>query len=1411
MDINFYLQSFESSVRNYAGNDPLDPWDKFVEFLELRLPSEEKCGISVVLDRLVQTFLQDKRYHNDTRFVNHCIKCASFHSEAGQVFSSMYSEGVGTHCAMFYVSWAQHLEQKGLLAQALQVYQRAVENQAEPLDTVQQYCRLFQSKTEKSQTVASDARNPLQNSQIVNQNPQQREPVQLQCKELENLPTDRTVRIVSRSENNPKPSSGSVEYVSMYCVKEVQGDGYELCFEELRARRYFSQRKHQEELKHQEEALKKYEEEKEEIKRLTRQLEELDSKLNTESDQISQPTHHPQAFHSVSCNVQKPVEPSNTWSLSERPAPCSAPGPLSVSLSQRPASPAHVGGSEQNQATAPERPLLSLRKSESHLLRERSLFPADRCSLTAVQPSFQRPPHTDPDTHPADATQPPSWRAEGTSVGADASLCMRPTGQFDPLPGTRTAPLPPDRLTRAAWHLADVCSSRAERSLLDATVQQGAALPRDAFAGAEGDATTDNVIMDMFQAPTLLQDTFFNITSQAPDASFEKSCCSTGSAPSVKPPSLAPFRIYQDESDGDRGVDVVKAKPMAPRPLMEIPVSKGLSVGVESLSDDSAIWGPRYSSVATCPSITRDFTLDTHLVSTPLHPTAPYTSLDLLENVPRDFSGAEENPFLRQPTKLSPILEQSPSEEKPSEGAECTMRGQGTIVGEGVCLPQQSHTFSLSQHNQTSCSISRNPLAPLAFPDPMVAPAPTAVFTPTVAVTGTNAKASWAVYQSPEKASHMDGDGQISARGLRLSVRELQPDQVGSNQLQLVRQLKPDQLDSNPLQSLQQGLCSSQEDADVLLPKTSFHSRKSQIQRSENRDFSQDSCMVLASPKWELRKTQDVPMSPDPAPRFEWLLEQGPANITEPGLDVTDRSSQISRTVPGSLLMGSKPSWSIYQSPGYLPDHHHHLPFPTHEPMEESDHHTLPDLQQSGILLSKRSFNRRKSDKRVWELGSTTRTSLLTSPKPASTLDQDSPMSPEPAPGLSWFCTDSPPRVSEPDLDVLMTPQHSPQHSPAAMNVPGPSAAQLHCATDVPLSPTQPSTPAAAPSRLVPDPWDEDLIASLLSGLPTPLSSYPGLSTWSRSLPTITPKMTMQLAGENLQVDFVLGRGAFATVYQATNLSTSQKLILKVQKPANPWEFYINGELNTRVQPRARHLFNKIHCAHLFTNGSVLIGELHNCGTLLNVVNLYKCRSEKVMPQPLVLYFTVCILRMMEELHQTRIIHADIKPDNFMLGERFLENESFDVENLDHGLVLIDFGQSIDMSLFPKGTAFTARCMTSGFQCTEMLSARPWNYQTDYFGIAGTVHCMIFGSYMQVRNENGVWRSNGIFKRNPHSELWQEFFHTLLNIPGCETLPCLRSLRVRLSAALQENYSTKLCSLKKRLVVQILEARSSRR
>ncbi|NWV78677.1 BUB1 kinase, partial [Dasyornis broadbenti] len=360
--------------------------------------------------------------------------------------------------------------------------------------------------------------------------------------------------------------------------------------------------------------------------------------------------------------------------------------------------------------------------------------------------------------------------------------------------------------------------------------------------------------------------------------------------------------------------------------------------------------------------------------------------------------------------------------------------------------------------------------------------------------------------------------------------------------------------------------------------------------------------------------------------------------------------------------------------------------------------------------------------------------------------------------------------------------------------------------------------PRKRPAALVENPWDKELIGKLLSELPKPLRTYANYFEWKSPLPFIKLKAELSLGSSSFHVDCLVGEGAFAQVYQASILDASnprnnQKVIFKVQKPANPWEFYIATQLLERLSPSVRHLYIHFYSAHLFHNGSVLVGELHNYGTLLNAVNIYKKLPEKVMPQALVIYFAVKILHMVEELHRCRIIHGDIKPDNFILGERqvFLDNDSCDIDELCHGLTLIDLGQSIDMELFPEGTAFTARCETSGFQCVEMLTNRPWNYQTDYFGIAATVYCLLFGTYMRLREDNGVWKPEGTFRRLANAELWKEFFESLLNIPSCHNLPSLGALRQKFKDLFCRSYAKEIKCLRNRLVILLIEHKRSRK
>lgn len=70
---------------------------------------------------------------------------------------------------------------------------------------------------------------------------------------------------------------------------------------------------------------------------------------------------------------------------------------------------------------------------------------------------------------------------------------------------------------------------------------------------------------------------------------------------------------------------------------------------------------------------------------------------------------------------------------------------------------------------------------------------------------------------------------------------------------------------------------------------------------------------------------------------------------------------------------------------------------------------------------------------------------------------------------------------------------------------------------------------------------------------------------------------------------------------------------------------------------------------------------------------------------------------------------------------------------------LIDFGRSIDMTLYPPGTMFSTVVTTDGFQCTEMKEGREWSYHTDVYGLAGSMCCTLLGKYMNTVKRGARW------------------------------------------------------------------------
>nr|CAD7438168.1 unnamed protein product [Timema bartmani] len=368
------------------------------------------------------------------------------------------------------------------------------------------------------------------------------------------------------------------------------------------------------------------------------------------------------------------------------------------------------------------------------------------------------------------------------------------------------------------------------------------------------------------------------------------------------------------------------------------------------------------------------------------------------------------------------------------------------------------------------------------------------------------------------------------------------------------------------------------------------------------------------------------------------------------------------------------------------------------------------------------------------------------------------------------------------------------------------------------------------------DPFDEVLKERLLTSVGFPQNREQSFFILEATLPRLKISSNINLGNECYTLDRILGEGAYAKVYKASNFNNKKEVALKIQSSSCAWEFYICQEIRSRLGDSPQALsFMLIESAYIFTNYSVLMTKVAPYGNLLSVLNTYRTKTElgrfnleevnphlcggrvenhsgKTTPvhpteirtslflssavwlnnnqrgqcfnHMVAMFLTVEILRIQEHLMKCHIIHGDIKPDNFLV--RSLPS----LEDNCPFLELIDFGRSIDMDLFLPGTQFTRVVTTESFQCIEMQTKRPWTYQTDLYGLAGTAHCLLFGDYMKVRRRPcGKWNIETAIPRYSCRPTWELFFSTLLNIESCEQLPDLSKLQELFQEVLLQNVS----------------------
>jgi len=326
-------------------------------------------------------------------------------------------------------------------------------------------------------------------------------------------------------------------------------------------------------------------------------------------------------------------------------------------------------------------------------------------------------------------------------------------------------------------------------------------------------------------------------------------------------------------------------------------------------------------------------------------------------------------------------------------------------------------------------------------------------------------------------------------------------------------------------------------------------------------------------------------------------------------------------------------------------------------------------------------------------------------------------------------------------------------------------------------------------------------------------------TTTSLSLPPVL--RFPQVLSKSYTIKRELGKGAFAPVYlaaeeDANSDEAEQLLAIKCEHPPTSWEFHIMALLHLRLDSRpATSSLLKPHSLHLFADEGYLLESYLDQGTLLDLVNLAKndpssANTTGTLDESIAMFFTIELLKTVEAMHSIGILHGDLKADNCLV--RLFPSGVWDTQYCPEGsngwsskgLCLIDFGRGIDMRAFRPDVAFVADWKTGKQDCVEMRELRPWTYQVDYFGIAGVIHSLLFGKYIEDVAVDAAmpkdfgdgdrtigigiaskkkWKLREGLKRYWQSELWAPLFEILLNptsnVEGEEggKMPCVKGLR----------------------------------
>ncbi|KAL4573832.1 hypothetical protein LXL04_020651 [Taraxacum kok-saghyz] len=132
------------AIDEYEGEDPLQPWFACIKWVQDAFPPGGDCsGLVVILEQCVRTFWHEEQYKNDIRYLKVWLEYAGYCDDAEVVYGFLNTNKIGEMHAIFYISYATHLESKNKIKTGNNIYECGIARNAQPIEKLKSAYRKF--------------------------------------------------------------------------------------------------------------------------------------------------------------------------------------------------------------------------------------------------------------------------------------------------------------------------------------------------------------------------------------------------------------------------------------------------------------------------------------------------------------------------------------------------------------------------------------------------------------------------------------------------------------------------------------------------------------------------------------------------------------------------------------------------------------------------------------------------------------------------------------------------------------------------------------------------------------------------------------------------------------------------------------------------------------------------------------------------------------------------------------------------------------------------------------------------------------------------------------------------------------------------------------------------------------------